>query len=203
MAFVSTAEEGVVWALDQTGSLWILNTGTVSIGTVINNVEEGWTLVEPEKLVQIDTGYHGLTVARNSQGQTFFRDGVTTSNLMGTAWLPFESDPAHVSITMCANRNIFAVGMDGVVRHRGGVDDQERRTPNFDAPMGLNWVEVNANPESYGIDQVSCGYKGKVWASNPDGQVFRRTEIDADHPAGTAWTFIESVFNAKMVSVGA
>jgi len=27
MAFVSTAEEGIVWALDQSGSLWVLNTG--------------------------------------------------------------------------------------------------------------------------------------------------------------------------------
>lgn len=122
---------------------------------------------------------------------------------MGTSWTPFEGDVAQVSITMCANRNMFAVGIDSVIRHRGGFDSQERRTPNFDAPMGLEWVDVPENPQNYGIDQISCGYKGKVWATNPDGQVFRRTEIDADHPAGTAWTFVESDFTAKMISVGA
>jgi adenosylmethionine-8-amino-7-oxononanoate aminotransferase len=45
-----------------------LNTGDISIEVVIDNTEHGWTLVEPEKLVQIDTGYHGHTVARNSVG---------------------------------------------------------------------------------------------------------------------------------------
>jgi hypothetical protein len=43
---------------------------------------------------------------------------------------------------------------------------------------------------------------GKVWATNPDGEVFRRTEVDADHPAGTAWTWVSSSFHAKMIAVG-
>jgi hypothetical protein len=45
MAFVSTAEEGIVWALDQSGSLWVLDEGDISIQDVIDNTEHGWTLV--------------------------------------------------------------------------------------------------------------------------------------------------------------
>lgn len=104
---------------------------------------------------------------------------------------------------MCANRNIYSVGLDGTVRMRGGLDTKkQRRTPNFDSPYGITWIDVEAQPDNYSIDQVNCGYKGKVWATNPEGQVFRRTEIDADHPEGTAWTYVEAEFHARMVSVG-
>jgi hypothetical protein len=51
MAFVSTAEQGIVWALDQDGNLWILDTGDISVQEVIDNTDGGWTLVEPEKLM--------------------------------------------------------------------------------------------------------------------------------------------------------
>lgn len=74
-----------------------------------------------------------------------------------------------MSITMCANRNIFAVGVDGSIRMRSGVDTNGRRTPNFDSPYGLEWTTVPANPDNYNIDQVSCGSLGKVWATNQDG----------------------------------
>jgi len=198
MAFVSTAEQGLVWALDQVGGLWLIE-GEITWEPVIRNEEHGWTLVEPERLVQIDTGFRGHTVARNVDGKSFYREGVVNTNLMGTSWTTF-GDEQMSSITMCANRNVFAVGLDGLVRMRGGMDSENRRTPNFDAPYGMSWQAVPN--ESYNIDQVACGYHGKVWATNPDGQVFRRTEIDADHPAGSAWTYVESDFQAKMIAVG-
>jgi len=87
---------------------------------------------------------------------------------MGTSWKSL-GDEANKSITMCANRNIFAVGVDGSIRMRGGVDTKGRRTPNFDTPYGLEWTLVPASPENYNIDQVSCGSLGKVWATNQDG----------------------------------
>lgn len=87
---------------------------------------------------------------------------------MGTAWKSL-GDVKLSSVTMCANRNIFGVAVDGSIRMRSGMDSNNRRTPNFDAPYGLEWTTVPANPENYNIDQVSCGYKGKVWATNSIG----------------------------------
>lgn len=46
MAFVSTAEQGVVWALDQSGAVWVHDQGDISIEVTVDNENEGWTLVE-------------------------------------------------------------------------------------------------------------------------------------------------------------
>jgi hypothetical protein len=51
MAFVTTAEEGIVWGLDQSGALWLYDMGQITIQDIIKNEEEGWTLVTPDKLV--------------------------------------------------------------------------------------------------------------------------------------------------------
>jgi hypothetical protein len=51
MQYVSTAEEGIVWAIDVEYDVWVLETGTISIAEIIKNQELGWTLVEGQKLV--------------------------------------------------------------------------------------------------------------------------------------------------------
>ena len=49
--FVSTAEEGIVWAIDVEHDVWVLETGTISIHEIIENEENGWELVVEEKLI--------------------------------------------------------------------------------------------------------------------------------------------------------
>lgn len=56
---------------------------------------------------------------------------------MGTEWTPITGYAAG-DVAMCGNRNIFAVGNDGSVKLRGGVDtDTSKVTPSFEKPMGL------------------------------------------------------------------
>jgi len=86
MSFVSTAEEKLVWALDQSGSLWVLDTGEISVDDVVHNEDEGWTLVEDGKLVQVDVGKNGRLIGRKTDGLTYFRSGITTQVPMGTGW---------------------------------------------------------------------------------------------------------------------
>lgn len=45
MAYVATAEQGIVWALDGEGNVWVLNEGTISIEEVIDNAEHDWVLI--------------------------------------------------------------------------------------------------------------------------------------------------------------
>jgi hypothetical protein len=86
MAFVSTAEQGIVWALDVVGGLWILDTGAISEEEVVNNETLGWTLVEDGLLVQVDVGKNGRLVGRKTDGLTYFRTGITTEVPMGSGW---------------------------------------------------------------------------------------------------------------------
>jgi hypothetical protein len=86
MAFVTTAEEGIVWGLDQSGALWLYDDGTISTVDVIKNEEHGWTLVEDGKLVQVDVGKNGRLLGRKTDGLTYFRTGITTDVPMGDGW---------------------------------------------------------------------------------------------------------------------
>jgi len=76
MAFVSTAEQGLVWALDQVGGLWLIE-GEISWEPVIRNELVGWTKVEDGKLLQVDVGRNGKLVGRWNDGQTRWRTGIT------------------------------------------------------------------------------------------------------------------------------
>jgi hypothetical protein len=46
MSYVATAEQGIAWALDCAGDVWILDTGDISEEDIPTNEEEGWTKVE-------------------------------------------------------------------------------------------------------------------------------------------------------------
>ncbi len=51
MIYVSTAEEGIVWAIDVEHDVWVLETGTITLQEIIENENHGWTLIPEEKLV--------------------------------------------------------------------------------------------------------------------------------------------------------
>jgi len=51
MAYVATAEQGIVWALDGDGNVWVLDIGEISIEEEIHNEDLGWDVVESEDLV--------------------------------------------------------------------------------------------------------------------------------------------------------
>jgi hypothetical protein len=177
MAFVSTAEEGVVWALDQTGSLWILNTGTVSIGTVIKNEELGWTLVEDGLLVQVDVGRNGRLIGRKTDGNTYLRTGITTDTPMGDGWMPLSNPGSHnaVSATICANGDFLVLDAGNDLYLRTGVKD--------DLTEGTEWLLVD-NVEA---STVNCGWRGFFWVVRADGVTSMRTGVTAAMPQGDGW----------------
>ena len=76
MAWVSTAEEGIVWALDEEGEVWILNDGTISVDDYVPNNELGWTLAPEALLVQVDVGYNSHVVGVDDEGKVWWRTGV-------------------------------------------------------------------------------------------------------------------------------
>ncbi len=76
MSYVATAEEGIVWALDDEDDIWIWEEGKISVEEVIRNEKVGFTQVAG-KLVQVDTGKDGRLVGVNSGGTAFMRTGIT------------------------------------------------------------------------------------------------------------------------------
>jgi hypothetical protein len=55
------------------------------------------------------------------------------------------------------------------------------------APWGSEWIRSTVEmPEI--IEQVSCGYRGYVWAVGESGKVYRLKGVTADRPQGISWT---------------
>ena len=55
MTYVSTAEEGIVWAIDDDHDVWVLRAGSISVEDVIKN-EPTWKPIPDAKLVYVDVG---------------------------------------------------------------------------------------------------------------------------------------------------
>jgi hypothetical protein len=58
MTFVSTSEQGIVWAIDDEADIWVLKTGSITVDRPVQNEEHGWTLIEEIELIQVDVGYN-------------------------------------------------------------------------------------------------------------------------------------------------
>jgi len=55
------------------------------------------------------------------------------------------------------------------------------------APWGSEWIRSTVDMGEI-IEQVSCGYRGYVWAVGESGKVYRLEGVTADTPQGTSWT---------------
>jgi hypothetical protein len=76
MIFAQSAEEGVVWALDDENDVWVLKTGKITVEEQIHN-DEWWTPVTDHKLVYVDVGRQGQLVGLKDSGCSFWRKGIT------------------------------------------------------------------------------------------------------------------------------
>jgi hypothetical protein len=89
MRFVSSAETGIVWAIDPEDDVWILKTGDITTEVIINNIDHDWILVEGtggNVLIQVDSGYNSQLVGVNSGGSAYYRTGISKAVPMGTGW---------------------------------------------------------------------------------------------------------------------
>jgi hypothetical protein len=87
--FVSSSEEGIVWAIDPEDDVWILMTGDISTRLYVDNIEHGWTLIENyagNTLIQVDSGYNSQLVGVNAEGDAFFRTGIVKALPKGDGW---------------------------------------------------------------------------------------------------------------------
>jgi len=124
MQYVSTAEEGIVWAIDVEYDVWVLETGKISIAQIIKNQELGWELID-SKLVQLDVGFNGYVVGLAESGQAYWRNEITVDNAKGKGWSSITDDSnindTGKDITICGNGEIFMLNTDGQLLHRAGV----------------------------------------------------------------------------------
>jgi hypothetical protein len=129
MAYVSTAEQGIVWAIDDDHDVWVLRTGSISVEEVINN-EPDWTPVHDVKFTYIDVGKGGQLVAVTNSGCSFWKRGINSENALGDdEWFDLTNDqsvPAAYykfnTITICNTGNMWATLKDGdsALYFRGG-----------------------------------------------------------------------------------
>jgi hypothetical protein len=172
MQYVSTAEEGIVWAIDVEYDVWVLETGSISTAEIIRNQELGWTLIEEQKLVQLDTGFNGYVVGLSDNGAAHWRNGITVATPMGTSWSQIEGADGS-DITLCGNGEMFMLNTEGALMHRAGVQAYsapESITLDDAQRMGTEW-EVDMEGQSY--QHVSCGKNGQTWLVAQDLSVHR------------------------------
>jgi hypothetical protein len=182
MQYVSTAEEGIVWAIDVEYDVWVLETGTISIADIILNEELGWTLVQGQKLVQLDTGFNGYVVGLGESGQAYWRNGITVAEPMGTGWANIDGAMGS-DITMCGNGEIFMLtNQGGELFHRAGVKTYSASSLiSLTAAdrMGSSWEQDQAGTS---FNHVSCGKNGQAWLVAQDMTVHRCDSQDAENP---------------------
>jgi hypothetical protein len=129
MTYVSTAEEGIVWAIDDDHDVWVLRAGSISVEEVIDNTPT-WTPIDGVKFTYIDVGRQGQLVAVKSSGCSFWKRGITNELPQGTEeWFDLTNDDSRVAtyymfstITICQTGNMFATlkSGDSSLYFRGG-----------------------------------------------------------------------------------
>jgi hypothetical protein len=189
MVFVSTNEQGIVWAIDDEADIWVLKTGSLDVEPPVQNEEHGWILIPENELIQVDVGYNAQVVGVTENHEALFRTGITVELPQGDGWEQIEGRSIrHAS--MCSNGEIWATSPDGHVYHRTEVSRYQI--------TGEEWVTVS---EQGTLRQVSCGRYGQVWGVANTRDVMVRSGVTALTTAGNGWT---TVGNQRMsyVSIG-
>jgi len=197
--YVSTAETNIVWGIDVEYDVWVLEQGTITIMEIIENEELGWTLVQGQKLVQLDTGFNGYVVGLGESGQAYWRNGITVATPMGASWSNVDGANGK-DITLCGNGEIFMLNQGGDLLHRSGVSTYSASSSITltDADrMGSGW-EQDQTGNSY--NHVSCGKNGQAWLVAQDMTVHRCDSQDADHPRCTS-TFAVNMANHLFMDI--
>ena len=90
MSFTSSAEVGIVWALNPEGEAWILKVGEITTHEYVENIPAGWTLVEGVEggnlLIQVDSGYNSQVVGVSDTGIVYQRTGISKAEPIGSGW---------------------------------------------------------------------------------------------------------------------
>jgi streptogramin lyase len=192
MQYVSTAEEGIVWAIDDDHDVWVLrNDGTISMGTVVNNAPT-WTLVPNSDFTYIDVGRQGQLVAVTDSGCSFWMRGITNDLPEGTnQWYDLTNNmnvPATYfkfnTISICDTGSMWAT------LKTGDTNLYFRSGRSREFPWGLEWTQ-SANAADENLVQASCGFRGYVWAVGASGALYRLDGVTADTPQGTGWTKLQ------------
>jgi len=87
MEFVSTAEEGVVWTIDEEHDVWVLKAGEITEEETTTDMDD-WKQIgnETEKFIYIDAGFDGHLVALKEDGNVLYRTGISNADPEGTGW---------------------------------------------------------------------------------------------------------------------
>jgi hypothetical protein len=201
MTYVSTAEEGIVWAIDDDHDVWVLREGEISKEEPIDNTPT-WTPIPDIKFSYIDVGKQGQLVALKNTGCSFYMKGITKDLPQGSnEWFDLTNDQTvelsyfmFDTISICQTGSMWATlkGGDDALYFRGGVNNK--------FPAGSEWFRSNIGaPEN--LVQASCGFRGYVWAVGASGTLYRLDGVTADRPEGLAWKNTEKT-GFTHVSVG-
>jgi hypothetical protein len=115
MIYVSTAESGIVWALDVEGDVWIYETGTITEEDVYDPEDDDYKKPpssdnDPIRWKAVEVGRYGLVVALDHNHDLYHRTGTPNPDApIGTGWELLELSQNYHSVSVCGTGKIWAV----------------------------------------------------------------------------------------------
>jgi hypothetical protein len=116
MIYVSTAEQGVVWALDVEGDVWIYETGDISVEEQYDPETDDYIPAGPQDLrwKAVEVGRYGLVVALDTNHDLYHRAGTPNPDApLGTGWNLLEDSQNFHSVSVCGTGRVWAVSDNG------------------------------------------------------------------------------------------
>ena len=178
MTYVSSAEEGIVWAIDDDHDVWVLKAGVISVEEEVDN-SPTWNPTDPSiKLVFVDAGKMGGLVGLKDTGCSFMKTGITNEKPQGeNNWwdLTNEQGENHYlfsTIAYCQTGNLWATD-----KNQGG-NVYFRMDISNEFPAGSEWVSEfdgswNVASNGEGVKHISCGFRGYVFATTVSNTVYK------------------------------
>ncbi len=194
MSLVKTAEQGIVWGIDNDNDAWMLKGGEITVEEIVRNTDSGWTEVKSvkDRMVKIAVGKDYRAFGIDSLGTIHYRSGTSSKVPTGTEWKSINDEAkAWKNIAACPNGDFWATKFDGTLWYRTGVND--------DVHIGTGWEKCKHNPGGKVIS-IGCGYRGQLWGSTDKSRIFELKLQTEEQPQGTSILLHGKV--AKSVEVG-
>jgi len=195
---VSSAEEGIVWAIDQESDIWIWEEGKISVEEIVRNKDNKWVEVDriKNKMLKVEVGKDYRAFGIDSVGTIYYRSNTASTKPMGTKWVMLDDvQKTWWHMAACPNGDIWAVKFDGSLWYRTGLND--------DAPYGTGWSKPSYTIDAKVVD-IGCGNRGNLWGTTDKKYIFELTLTDEENPMGTGykkWGPKKTEYHTKSIAV--
>jgi len=139
------------------------------------------------KLRQISCGYHQQVWGTTTSNHVYYREGIDSLNVEGTAWVREPTNMVYVSVGL--RGAVWGVGEDGVPNFRTGI--------TRDTPYGNGW-ETQEGAQLRQLEVGDC----QVYGTTVMHEIYRLEGCQPTKPIGTGWSQVGGTLRHIAVGEG-